>query len=839
MKLTKEDIDKVRHIEGFPIGSDEDIISLSKPPHYTICPNPFIDDFIKKYGNVYDELKDDYSIEPFAADVSEGKADSIYMAHSYHTKVPHKAIMRYILHYTEPGDIVFDGFSGTGMTGVAAKMCGMPDLDPDFKYVLEKELDDLKWGTRYAILNDISPAASFITYNYNKPSSTDEFIETATKILNDLREELSWLYETEHNNDSNQLVIESDKRVGQINFVVWSDVYVCPTCSSDIVFWDAAVKGKKILNEFDCQVCNTKLKKKDCDRSKELKFNTELNKELLVSKQVPVQINYSYAGKRYTKKPDSNDLKLITSIEESYSNYWYPTDSMPVGANTNQPKNSHGVTNVNLMYTKRNLVALSKFYESIKEEGFNYLFTSIIPNSTKMYKYRTDGKGGIVTGTLYIPALCQENNVFNLIENKMKAIAKGIKDSKASNSIVSCNSSTDEPIPTNSIDYIFTDPPFGENINYSELSFLWESWLKVKTNNRQEAIMNRFQSKGLLEYQQLMTQCFEEFFRILKPNRWMTVEFHNSKNSVWNAIQESLNRAGFIIADVRTLDKKQGSFKQVTTTSAVKQDLVISAYKPREILIRRIKEHIGTEDTVWDFINEHLSKLPVLSKNFKSLEMIKERQAFLLFDRMIAYHIVNGFPVPIDAADFYRKLDDRYYERDSMYFLEEQVPEYDKVRHELNVEPIQLSLIITDEKTALAWLYNELSTPQTYAEIQPKFIVELKTAKFEKMPELMIILEENFLKDANGKWYIPDPKDSGDLIKLREKRLLKEFDEYTNGKGKLKVFRTEAIRVGFAKLWKDKNYQGIVNVANRIPEKVIQEDDKLLMYYDISLSRVE
>lgn len=122
-KLTKEDIDKVRNIEGFPIGTDEDIIALSDAPYYTACPNPFIKDFIDENGTPYDEETDDYHCEPFAADVSEGKTDPIYMAHTYHTKVPHKAIMQYILHYTKPGDIVLDGFCGTGMTGVAAQSC--------------------------------------------------------------------------------------------------------------------------------------------------------------------------------------------------------------------------------------------------------------------------------------------------------------------------------------------------------------------------------------------------------------------------------------------------------------------------------------------------------------------------------------------------------------------------------------------------------------------------------------------------------------------------------------------------------------------------------------------
>ena len=112
-----------RKIEGFPIGEDEDILNLSDPPYYTACPNPFIEQFVKQYGTPYDP-DEEYSREPYAADVSEGKNDPIYNAHSYHTKVPHKAIMRYILHYTKPGDLVFDGFCGTGMTGVAAQMCG-------------------------------------------------------------------------------------------------------------------------------------------------------------------------------------------------------------------------------------------------------------------------------------------------------------------------------------------------------------------------------------------------------------------------------------------------------------------------------------------------------------------------------------------------------------------------------------------------------------------------------------------------------------------------------------------------------------------------------------------
>jgi hypothetical protein len=116
---------------------------------------------------------------------------------------------------------------------------------------------------------------------------------------------------------------------------------------------------------------------------------------------------------------------------------------------------------------------------------------------------------------------------------------------------------------------------------------------------------------------------------------------------------------------------------------------------------------------------------------------------------------------------------------------------------------------------------------------------EVKTIdKYEAIPELSVLLEENFLQDENGRWYVPDITKEGDVAKLREKNLWKEFEGYMASKGKLKLFRSEAIRVGFARLWKEKNYKAIVEFAERLPEKTIQEDANLLMYYDISLSRV-
>lgn len=489
---------------------------------------------------------------------------------------------------------------------------------------------------------------------------------------------------------------------------------------------------------------------------------------------------------------------------------------------------------------------LSALYEKSKTSRFRIVVESVNPGLvSKLVRYNMGKRGnGVLSGTLYLPSLSAEGDVIKAIEGKFKDFQKVFQMTHTfRGALCETSSSTQlKTIPNNTVDYIFTDPPFGDNLNYSELSFIWESWLNVLTSNKAEAIVNDVQGKGIAEYQSLMTNCFLEFYRVLKPNRWMTVEFHNSKNAVWNAIQESLGRAGFIIADVRTLDKKQGSFKQVNNTSAVKQDLVISAYKPKEKFRREFEEKAGTEETAWAFVRQHLANLPVVvdADHDGKIDIISERQAYLLFDRMVAYHIMNGIPVPIDASDFYKGLDEKFLKRDGMYFLPDQVNEYDTARIKMDVEPIQFELFVTNEKSAIAWLYQQLDTPQTYAELQPKFMQEVKSVdRHEDMPELSVMLDENFIQDDKGRWYIPDRTKEGDVAKLREKNLWKEFESYMNSKGKLKLFRSEAIRVGFSRLWKDKNYQAIVDMAERLPEQTIQEDDKLLMYYDISLSRVQ
>lgn len=856
-----------RKIEGFPIGKDEAILALSDPPYYTACPNPFIAEFMKQYGRPYDP-EEPYDTKPFAFDVTEGRHTWLYKAHTYHTKVPPKAIVRFIEHYAKPGDVVLDGFSGSGMTAVAASMTTPP---------------------RSVMSCDLSPAASFIGASYLAEVSPKRYRAEVARIADQLDEELSWMYRP-----------AGDSKTPAIcNYYVWSDVFLCASCGGDIVFWDAAFdKGKKKFSDrFKCPHCGSENSKRS-DRAEETLYDHVLGTPWKRYKQVPVLAAVS-TGKRRAAKRAANkaDLSLLEKVRSTPP----PAASGRLAVKMLFRDGQWGdqwksclhlrpITHAHQLFAERQLHYVARFLELLdvsrpEHKAILFTATSILQKTSRLMVYNADGIGRVQKGTLYISSVWQEMRFSHMLriaaDDMIRASDEGmwttlpVRRAHAGVSrAVWTGSSTRLPVPSESVDYIFVDPPFGANIPYSELNFLWESLLSVFSDSRLDAIESGIQNKSLADYQRLMELSFSEFCRILKPGRWITVEFHNSRNAVWNAIQEALMRAGFVVADVRILDKKQVSFKQATSAGAVKQDLVITAYRPNGGLEERFRLEAGTEEGVWDFTKTHVKQLPVFVSKDGLLETLAERQGFLLFDRMVAFHVQRGVSVPLSAAEFYQGLEQRFARRDGMYFLPEQVLEYDKKRATVT-EVEQLELFVSDEFSAIQWLRQQLTMkPQTFKELHPQFMKEISGwEKHEKPLELSLLLEDNFLvyngreevpsqihgylssnykelrnrpKDdpelcakARDRWYVPDPKKAGDLEKVREKSLLREFEDYQSVKAKiLKVFRIEAMRAGFKRAYDQRDYQTIVDVAARISESVLQEDEKLLMYYDVASMRL-
>ena len=834
----RKKLPELKQIEGFPIGEDDDIINLSDPPYYTACPNPWLNDFIEEWEKEKVELekegkrKANFEVKtPYAADVSEGKNNPIYMAHAYHTKVPHPAIMRYILHYTQPGDIVFDGFCGTGMTGVAAQLCGSEN---DVKALLKKG-EKAEIGVRHSICSDLSPIASLIAATYNLKFDPKAFERKALRILEQVEKELGWMYET-----------EVDGKKAKINYTIWSDVFVCPSCGNEIVLWDEAVDlDKEIMKDsFPCPHCGNTCSKKNMEKAWETSFDSLLNKTVTLNKKVPVRVNYTLSGKRGEKNIDAKDKNLIENTNLYKLNLNLYTNKLPFGEKTKAIKSSNHIEYLHHFFHLRNFILNNRVSDlSGKDIYLQSWLTSIIQNSSSMYKFRLDRKGGILNGTFFIPSLNIEQNPIKLLKSKITDFNRCFYETRG-NSAISVNSATSlYNLPNSSVDYIFIDPPFGANIMYSALNSIREGWLKVTTNNKEEAIINKEQKKSLFDYQSLMYKSFKEFYRVLKPGKWITIEFSNTSASVWNSIQNALQSVGFVVVNVVAIDKKQGSFNAVTTTTAVKQDLVITCYKPSDAIIEKFEKSEDKAKTAMDFIEELLVHLPVHLSKGESTTAVIERSPKILFDRLISYYVQKGYAIPMDAQEFQKQLKERFIERDGMFFTASQAIEYEQKKEKCSGF-VPMALFISSEAEGIEWLKRELQNSQTYSDLQPEWMKNmLPPKKGDVLPELMSILEENFIKDEEGNWRNPDPEKAADLEIIRNRRMMKEFNMYLEQAQKpkakrMKDTRLEVLRYGFKECYKQKNYQAIVTVGDHILESLLQEDEVLLQYYDIASSRV-
>ena len=829
IKPLEDLIDGVRNIDGFPLGNLKDIIGLSDPPFYTACPNPYLKQFIEEYGKPYNPKEDDYNKDPFVWDVSEGKGNPIYNVHTYHTKVPHKAIIKFIEHYTKPGDIVFDGFCGTGMTGVAAQIIG-----------------------RYAILSELSPLATFLAYNYNIPKKLKEFKKSALKILENFKSDLGWMYKTEHSMKEQKILdsyIKEEKiDTGDINYVIWTDVVICSYCGNEInVYKNTTTRDSIILEKNnECPDCSSEIE--NAERAKKEKIDYVSKKKKLQSKQAPILINYSYKNRKYMKVPDQNDLNTIREINEREIPYSFPIQKLPMGYNTKQPLNSHDCEYVHHFYTKRNLWSASYIYNKIMKyqdkELRNLLlfwFTALCLGQTKLNRYFEASYSQVnryLKGTLYIGKKITEVNPIYSHSNKINLISKNLSFNKTK-VIISTNSATNINLENDSVDYIFTDPPFGGNIMYSELNFIWESWLGVRTNNNKEAIINKFQNKELEDYKNLMILSFKEFYRILKPNRWITVVFHNSKAAVWNAIQEAMNKAGFIIAQVTTMDKKQKTFKQMTAPGSTKNDLIINAYRPKTSFAKNFIKNAG-EGMEMDFVNQQLMHLPV-KPNI-------ERTEKMLYSKMLAHYIENGFKISNNSTDFYNLLYENFVEFDGYWFLTNQTNEYNKWKSGLNIEQLkeirdgQKSLFISDEKSAIVWLYFFLDEPKDYNKIFTAYQKVIMKSR-DDIPEPRVLLDNNFIFE-DDKYRRPLNKEEKQRInESREKELNKEFNlllkRAKDQKGKIKTIRLEALLYGFTKLYKEERYEEILIVANQLYNTTLESFGEIMDFVDIAKLKTE
>lgn len=802
----RKKLPQLRDIDGFPNGSDEDILNLSDPPYYTACPNPWLGE-INSTGNKI-------VLTPYAKDFAVDDRHKVYSYHPYHTKVPPTIIKKLIEYYTNEGDVVLDIFCGSGMTGVAARE-----------------------AHRKAIVTDLSPIATFIA-GINT-SSFDVRVVTSVmeRIIEESESNLGWMYETTKNH-----------RVYAANYFVWSDVFTCPECCKEFPIFPYGVihHGNKVetLKEFKCPHCGLSLNVRKINRV------IEGNRK----KSIPVWVNAGSGRNRVNTEVDQADLDIIHKVQvysHKHNTAWFPEDVIDpnrYSAKLAQLGQKH-ISDISRFLSERNLMIYADLWDricKIKDISIRNACKSMLTSIFTVISERQGyfGGGGGMSGNLYMPIVRMEKNIYDTLRRKIKKFTDS-ELSKPKDQIdhyVTTQSSTSLPnINSNSVDFIFTDPPFGANIMYSEMNLLLEGWLKVKTNNTDEAVIDESGNKSFIDYENLLTNCFKECYRVLKPGHWMCVEFHNTQASIWNILQNAINSAGFVIAQVSKLDKGSTTILADIRPGAVVQDLIIACYK--RTADNNTDFYGDVKKTTWEFIDEHLSRLPIAIQSESSLTPNVERSPRILFDRLVAFFLQKNIPLTINMSEFIVGLDARYIKRDGVYFSASHAMEYERLKSG-SQSFVPMALFISNEAEGIEWLKIRLQQPKSYKEIHPEWIKDLSSSKKgDKVPELIEILEENFIKDEDEKWHIPDLEDSVQLEAIKTKRMLKEFNIYLEQaklpkSGRIANTRLEVLRFGFKECNKAKNYKDIVLVGDHIEETLLMEDEQLLMYYLKASKRV-
>lgn len=462
--------------------------------------------------------------------ISVTKTKSSYRAHSYHTKVPPEAITPFIEALSQPGDVVLDLFSGSGMTGVAALSTG-----------------------RNAILSDLSPAAVHISRNYNTPCSPTEFRAALDLLEKAVAPTMRWLY----------MPLQQPGQT--VEYTTWSDVFECTNCSGEILYWNVVqTAGATDSKGLTCPHCQSYVRKAD------LKWLREM----------AVQSHVSEGSTRIkTHAPTEGELALIEEANQTPIPYWVP--HVPFGSEREMWRASHlamGITDVSLFFTRRNLHALAALRHAIVSvpegrirEALMFAFTACVNRASRRYQWNAKRPTNVMTGTLYISSLRYEWNVWSLFRRKAADVKRYFETFPKTSAAVQVmnRSATDlSCIPNASIPMVFMDPPFGSNIFYADSSLLWEAWLGSLTDNAEEIVVNKSRGrvgggKTLDDYGTLMAKAFSEVSRVLAPTGYAVLAFSNSDDRVWLEIQKAIATAGLETSSVHILDKGQPSIKGV------------------------------------------------------------------------------------------------------------------------------------------------------------------------------------------------------------------------------------------------------------------------------------
>ncbi|MDT4896816.1 MAG: hypothetical protein QOH25_1893 [Acidobacteriota bacterium] len=544
--------------------------------------NPRLSAFVESFqheGNL-----DGYAINPINQIITGRKSDPLYMLHSYWAKKPFDAIRTFIEHFTEEGDIVLDPFLGSGSTVLVAALCG-----------------------RNAIGADVSPSAMKIACGYCNDHPFNELIRLRDALLSDIWKEIGWLFQLK------------DK---YIRSIVISEKFRCVKCFRTVSVAEMGLEDQR----DECPYCEEKVNTRTLTYLKnsaspfsvdiqDAKISHRASDSFIVGQSTKYDQAFADLYKRIEEAPEINlpSDRLI------------PQRLIDLGGRLQ----SSGTLSTSQLHSKRQRLMLSGIRRIINQKqcsfsgkkSLEFIFSSILLNATQMYRVRKGGGGG-VAGAYYVPPVRRETNAYRVFAEKFDDLLKAQKfypiDGIGEKIALSRQSAGDlSNIPSNSIDYIFTDPPYADTMPFAALNAVYDYWFET------DSTYTAFEAIGD-DWIDIMSAFFKEAYRVLKPGRWLSLCYHDTSEGTWVKVQDLAAEAGLISDTVNKavgIDAKQKAYQQTVGDKVTKRDLVINFRKPKpgettaSLTITGEEDDTTFNEKVYVIIRDYLITNPGSSKD--------------------------------------------------------------------------------------------------------------------------------------------------------------------------------------------------------------------------------
>ncbi|TXH00732.1 MAG: DNA methylase [Rhodocyclaceae bacterium] len=559
----------------------------------------------------------------------------LYNAFSYPTKISPEAIAVFIATHTKPGATVLDAFGGSGTTGLAAMLCDRP-TETMRKMAAEMGVAP-EWGPRNAHLFEIGKLGSFVARTLCSPPDPEVFSKAVDKLCQQAQMKIGRTYAAK----------DPSGQDGVIRHAIWSDVLVCPDCGNEITYWEAAVRHSPLSmsDSFVCGGCDKTFKIDSCERAFET-VTDAFGEDAERKKRVLARV-YGKTGKtKWQRPPSKEDMEIFAEAENEPLPASAPNAEL-VWGDLHRAGYHKGIKRLHHFYTHRNFLAVATLWELAGKfpteirDALRLLVLSYNSSHSTLMTRVVVKKGqndlvltGSQSGVLYISGLPVEKNVIEGVARKAKAFKEAFALLHGSSSKVEVHNRSSEQmgLPDVSVDYVFTDPPFGDYIPYAEINQINEIWLGETTDRTKEIIVSEAQKKGVGAYGKMMGNVFGEISRVLKPEGAATVVFHSAHSEIWRALVSAYGGAGLSVAATSVLDKIQASFKQVVSEVSVKGD-------PLLLLVKE------TNDT------STAKSCRKIAEEIVAEEACDDQQ--MLYSRFVGRCLEAGAQMDMDAREFY------------------------------------------------------------------------------------------------------------------------------------------------------------------------------------------